>query len=359
MKILFLGFAKIKYMPYINFYLESIKNKGHDIHIVYWNRDLKEEKLPSEKYTYYVFKFFQNDNVNKFKKFFPFLKYRRFVKQILKKQKFDKIVILHTFPGVLTADILKKHYKNKYIFDYRDSTFERFYPFKRLINSIIKNSYATFTSSDGFRKFFFESPKIHTSHNLLLDSLNHREIRLAAPLEHSPLRISFWGFPRDMELNRHLIARLANDERFELHYYGRTQGKLSIQSYCEEKNVKNVFFHGEYTPEQRYDFVANTDILHNLYNDENMMLAASNKLYDGPIFYLPQLCFEGSFMGDIVSKENIGLACNPFEESFAETIIDYYNNIDRESLKSNCDNYINKILTEYHSGLEFLNSFFE
>ena len=49
MKILIIGFAKIKYMPYINFYLDNIDREKNDVHIIYWNRDLQEENLDSLK----------------------------------------------------------------------------------------------------------------------------------------------------------------------------------------------------------------------------------------------------------------------------------------------------------------------
>ena len=43
MKILIVGFAKIKYMPYLNVYLENIDRVKNDVHLVYWNRDMKQE----------------------------------------------------------------------------------------------------------------------------------------------------------------------------------------------------------------------------------------------------------------------------------------------------------------------------
>ena len=43
MKILIMGFSKIKYMPYINFYLGNIDVAANDVHLLYWNRDLMPE----------------------------------------------------------------------------------------------------------------------------------------------------------------------------------------------------------------------------------------------------------------------------------------------------------------------------
>ena len=64
MKILLMGFAKIKYMPYMNFYLDNI-SKENDIHLVYWNRDCKKEDLSAyENLTLYEFSQKQNDDVS-------------------------------------------------------------------------------------------------------------------------------------------------------------------------------------------------------------------------------------------------------------------------------------------------------
>ena len=43
MKILIIGFGKIKFMPYMNFYLDNIDKNANEVHLLYWNRDLREE----------------------------------------------------------------------------------------------------------------------------------------------------------------------------------------------------------------------------------------------------------------------------------------------------------------------------
>ena len=40
MKVLIMGFGKIKFMPYLNIYLENIDREKNDVHLLYWNRDL-------------------------------------------------------------------------------------------------------------------------------------------------------------------------------------------------------------------------------------------------------------------------------------------------------------------------------
>lgn len=351
MKVLIMGFSKVKYMPYMNFYFDNLDSSKHEIHILYWNRDLQSEDL--SKYQgciFHEFRCYQEDDVSKLSKLRSFAKYRKFAKGLLKKEKFDFIFVLHTLTGVLVADVLKKHNRGKYIFDYRDSTYESFAPYKRIVASLTRNSRATFVSSDAFRKFLPKdcAEKIYTSHNVLSDSLKHRDEKKLYGIPSDKLRIAFWGFIRHEEINKELIRRIAADSRFELHYYGREQQvALNLKAYATELNAENVFFHGEYTPEQRYEFVRRTDIIHNIYYDANMMLAMGNKYYDGLIFRISQICMPGSFMGECVERAGVGLVCDPHDADFTERVYAYYRGLDQGKFDRNCDVELEKIMEEY------------
>ena len=160
------------------------------------------------------------------------------------------------------------------------------------------------------------------------------------------IRIGFWGFIREEGLNLQLIKALAKDERFELHYYGREQDVCrSLKEYAAE-NASNVYFHGEYTPEEKIDFVKNTDLLHNIYGGNNMRLAVSNKYYDGLIFEIPQLVMKGSYMGVLVADNGTGKAVDPRDENFADTVFEYYSSINQNEFKSNCRKASDKVKSQ-------------
>lgn len=358
MKILIIGFTKIKYMPYMNFYFDNIDKAEHEVHILYWNRDLQSEDL--SKYqgcTFHEFKCYQEDDVSKFSKVTSFAKYRKFAKGELINGKFDFIFVLHSLTGVLVADVLKKHYRDKYIFDYRDSTYEGFAPFKRVVASITRNARATFVSSDAFRRFLPEdcSENIYTSHNLLLDSLEHRDEKTLCGIPSDKIRIAFWGFIRHEEINKEIIRKIAADSRFELHYYGREQQvALNLKAYAAELNAENVFFHGEYTPEQRYEFVRQTDLVHNIYFDENTMLAMGNKYYDAAIFYIPLVSMRGSFMAETAERAGIGFCVDPYDDDFLDKLFEKNANIDKEKFRASCDKELERALKEYDAGCRLI-----
>ena len=343
MKILIIGFAKIKYMPYLDLYLDNVDRGKNEVHLVYWNRDLKEENLSKvEGITLHEFSSYQEDDAAKLGKLENFRKFRDYAVSVL-KEGFDFVVVLHSLPGVLLSKELVRDYKDKYIFDYRDFTYENFLPFKSIIHTLVNNSYKTFVSSDAFRAFLPDKKNIHTTHNILWRDMVSANIKKS---ESEKIRIAFWGFIREEKTNLQIIRNLANDERFELHYYGREQEICrKLKDYAFE-NASNVYFHGEYNPEDINDFVKNTDLIHNIYGGSNMNLAVSNKYYDGLLYEIPQLVMKGSFMSVLVNNTGIGLAINPADKDFADKIFEYYKAIDRKAIESNCREALAKVKTQ-------------
>ena len=125
MKILIIGPGKMKYMPYIHFYLDNINWKAHDMHVAYWNRDEKDENLSQfEGLHLHEFKRFMVNDAPLKTKLCLFYSFRRFCVKLIKKHDFDCLIVLHSIPGVVLYDWLVKRYGGKYIFDYRDSTYE-------------------------------------------------------------------------------------------------------------------------------------------------------------------------------------------------------------------------------------------
>lgn len=350
MKILIIGFSKIKYMPYINLYLDNLNTKKNTVHIIYWNRDLNQEQV-NKKYIYHEFKCFQQDDISKISKIYNFMKFRKFALKNIKTEKYDFIICLHTFPAFLLKKVLFKKYKNNYIFDYRDYTYEDYFFFKKRIHSIVNNSYLTFVSSDNYRNYLPHNCKykIFTSHNILYNDLNSGFIKKYKK-NSKVIRIAFWGFIREEELNKIIIEKISKDERFELHYYGREQKiAQNLIQFVQSKKISNVFFHGEYSAEDKVKIVNNTDIIHNIYVNKNAMICVGNKYYDGLIFKIPQLCMENSYMAQLSEKNGVGISCNPYDENFTNIIFNYYSKINVDKFDSNCEKVLVSIKKEYNT----------
>lgn len=356
MKILIIGFAKIKYMPYLNLYLENLNAKNNEIHLVYWNRDEKQEDLTSvQNLKLHEFKSNQEDEVPKISKIKNFLKFKKYVKTILKDE-FDFVIVMQTVTAILLFDVLMtKRLKGNYIFDYRDCTYEKIKPYKYLVGKLVKSSKATFVSSPGFLKNLPESEKIKYVHNILSDDLKKSETIDLQKNYSNKIRIGFWGFLREEQVNLEIIKKISEDQRFELHYYGREQKTAcNLKDYVSKNQIKNVFFHGEYNPEEKYEFLKNTDIIHNIYCEEKMMLAMSNKYYDGIIFKVPQLVAKGSFMAGEVEKKGLGVAVNPYSESFTQNIYEYLKELNACEFECLCEKEKDHISAEMMGAIKEL-----
>lgn len=354
MRILIMGFTKLKYMPYLKFYTDVIDRTKNDIDVLVWNRDGKEDISAEEGIKLIEFNRIQQDEVAKVKKITSFFTYRRFAKKLLKTENYDFIIVLHTLPAVLIKDVLTSEYKGKYILDYRDYTFEKIPIYKQWIAQLVNCSVATFVSSNAFRKYLPSVDKIYASHNILLDSLNHRDVKQSWNAR--CVRIRYWGLIRYADTQIELIRRIGNDPRFEMHFHGREQGECKrIVEYCQENAVSNVYFHGEYIPEERYQFAAETDLIQNVQDFDSITEnAVSNKFYDGAVFYVPQICSDKSYMGKCLEKYSIGLSCNVYDDDIADKLYDYCTNIDVEEFKEKCDTFMKEILKEYESGIGFI-----
>lgn len=333
-----------------------MRKDENEIHFIYWKKDNNPDiALPDDIITH-AFNYHQDDEVPKVTKIKGFILFRKFTKMILKEGQFDLIIALTSIPCVLMKDILIKQYSNRFIFDYRDYTFEAIGFYKRIITKLVNASLVTFISSDSFRMYLPNNDRIYTTHNILLDSLNFRDVRRRTTRKNDCIRIRYWGFIRHESINKTLISKLANDKRFELHYHGREQETAkNLKRYCNENKISNIFFHGEYSPLERYNFAAETDILHNLFeNDTQMSNAVSNKYYDGLIFYIPQICNLGSSMGNKIQENCVGLACNIKDGDFADKLFEYYTTIKWDQFETNCDRELTDIRSEYQTGVDII-----
>lgn len=350
MKIAILGFTKVKYMPYMHFYLDQIDTHKHEVHVIYWQRDRQPDVSLPEGVTGHAFDRPMSDAMPLRKKLPGILGYGSFARKKLGQLQPDFLVVMHSTTAITVYPWLMGKYKNRYIFDYRDVTYEGNKLYRGAVANIVNYSALSFTSSDGFRKFLPDTPKLLTSHNLLGSLLEKRQPTAKPP--HTPIRVSFWGLLRHQKVNRAMIDRLGGDQRFELHYYGRAQGAMLEMVERSAEKYPNVFFHGEYRPGDIPELAEQTDLLHNIYDnhDRTMPVAMANKYYEGVMFQIPLLSSEGSLMGNLCKEKGIGLACDPEDADFADKLYLYYANLDRKRFSADCNREMDRILREVETG---------
>lgn len=349
MKVLLLGFGKIAYMPYMNFYLDTLREKDIQFELIYWDRDGKPDAEVSQCISKaYKLESHLEEQLPFKSKLKYFEKYRKFALDVLRNNKYDRIIVLHTTPGLTLLDYLVRKYKGRYLLDFRDVSYEYIPVYRKLVGVLSKNSKMTFVSSDAFRKFLPTEKNVFTIHNYLEDSLKHKMIRKHEERERKIIRISYWGLVRQVDVNKKIMDALGNDSRFELHYYGRMQqAGRDMEQYARGKGYSNVHFHGAYMPADRYGFAERTDIIHNIYDcGYTTGNAMGNKYYDGIIFGIPQICTRGSYMGELVEMTGVGLTVDLDSSDMAGIIWNYYGSIMWDAFETACSNELESVVEQ-------------
>jgi hypothetical protein len=346
MKVLIIGFTKIKYMPYLQFYVDIYKKANFNIDIFYWNRDNSKDINLDPSIELIPFNMMMEDEIPLYKKIYGFLQFRKRLKPILSK-KYDRVVVLHTLPGLLVLDVLISKYKKKYILDYRDFTFENNFLFKKLIHILCKNAFFTLISSPVYRKFLPKNIDLYDSFNLVYKELSCYKISNKIDFN-KKIKIAYFGFIRDYDINLKIINLIRNEDRFVLNYYGREQKTaIKLKNYVKKESINNVFFNGPFQPQEKYIILNKTDIIHNFFeNNKTMVSAISNRFYDSIFSHKVQLVNDGSYMGLILKKNGLGFV-QKLNQNYFENLYNFLHSTINKDLYLSFNIEKNEIIKKY------------
>ena len=294
--IAIIGFCDLCYMQYLYKYTTILDAHEIKYEVIYWNRDSAVSNI-SFRGTPVPF-YYGIDTYQSFgKKIVSFFRYARYIRNIVKKRKYKKLIILTTQTAIVMWDILLFRYNGKYIYDYRDITKEKKSRlFSKMVQLLLKQSCYSMVSSMGFltELNITERKNIVMSHNRQF-ACCHSGYKTNIH-QKEPIQIVYWGIVRQVEHNKKLCDLFGNDPRFVVWYHGNGFYK-ELMAYCDEKGYKNIKFTGKYSPDKIESFVKNTDIIHGIYeNDTEQKPALPVKLYDAVYYRIPMLVNAGSYL---------------------------------------------------------------
>lgn len=164
MKVGLIGFSIRNYIPYIEYYEDVFKNNDIKYECIFWDRftNRNTEKNNNE-YTVHIT---CEPGINKIRKLIPMYKFKKEIERIIEEEQYTHLVILTTVPGVLISKSLLRNFRNKFILDIRDYSYEKYGWYRKIVGELIINSYFTAISSNGFKTFLPKSNKIITCHNI-------------------------------------------------------------------------------------------------------------------------------------------------------------------------------------------------
>jgi len=310
--------------PFLHRYEEVIKQIFDDYDLIYWNRALIDEESIGNQIRLNL-----QDKVNsgKWIKIIKYIKFGRFVKKNLMRNKYEKIIVLGSYAGIMyqLSRILEKYYKNCYWLDIRDYTFENFRFYYNGMGKVIRSSYATAISSKGYKKFLPNYNYV-IAHNIDYKNIENAKKSKLDPVKFERIRISFIGLVRYYEENIKLLEALRNDDRYVINYFGMNSDFL--KDYCIKNNIANVNFHGRFDPSKTAYFYTETDIINNIYGNEDIALttALSNKLYYSVFLNIPILVSPNTYMEEIATENGIGYTVDWNADHLGDDLYEWFQN---------------------------------
>lgn len=344
MKALFILSDNVYLTPYLNFYTSILKNANVNYDVVFWDKNLNENKTESNFYR------FTYSSKTKLSKVFGYIKFRKFILNLLSSDEYDFVIPLHSVIYILIYRTLINKYSKRFIFDVRDYSFEKYSFFRNIQKKVVNNSAINIISSDGFKNFLPDAEYFVTHNFSLSDYDDFKQYSNPTDI----VNISYIGLIRFMDQNKKIIDYFKNDKRFHLNFIGTNAEQLS--EYCVANNVSNVSLIGTFDSDKTLDFYRKSDMVMNLYGNNNPLLdyALSNKLYFSAALYKPILVCENTYMETITVDNNLGFVVKFDGLDELDRLYSYITNLDREAYIKSCNEFITNVIEEQNSLTEKL-----
>jgi len=222
-------------------YIDSLEKNCVKYKVLLWNRTGERKQYPLH---YIVYNRELDLYVPKWKKIPAFVGFSKFLYKELLNQRFDRLIMLTTLPTVISAPLLLAKYKKKYIYDFRDMSFEKCIPFRILVDKLVKHSYFTSVSSPGYMTVIKGDTII--SHNFRYSDLDNG-LNKMKPFKEK-ITLLHIGITRGEEYNKRLADIFGNDNRFEVKIIGTGNDTKPFVEYI--KKFRNITVKGTYNNEE-------------------------------------------------------------------------------------------------------------
>ncbi len=320
MKIGLVLASNIYLSPHMKYYTDILDKLDIDYDVICWNRVENDETFgysSIEKFEYTI------ENKGPLDKIKGYYKYNSFIKEKLKNNSYDYVIVFTLQLAVMLSSILVNLYRNKYLIDIRDYT--SFVKFKRATSKVIKNSRLNVVSSKGYLTWLPEN-KYVISHNCRICDLKlHKKFESNNhAIDLNNIKIATIGNIRDYKANIEVIDSIKNDGRFKLHYVGKGTCEDQLKEYCNVNNISNIEFKGYYAKKDEINIYSGYDIINNYTGkDINGLTLMSNRFYNSLITNKPMIFLENSFMCNYGMENNIGIIMK--QNTLKEDVLNFFN----------------------------------
>jgi len=336
--------------PHIQIYVDLLRKIGVEPDIIYWDSD-----APAEEFNFPMKRDYNGSSLSRL---MPYVKYAGFVKKVVKRHQYDKLIVNSPAVGLFIPFFLKSNYKGKYIFDYRDLSIEQIPLFKPLMKMVLQNAYANVISSPAFSGYLPKGFDYIISHNFNIELAREAlGSRIEKPQD-DKLKILTIGSIRK-DANFEVLDSVGNAPDIELAFIGKSGNGSAelLEAHAKEKGYRNIVFKGLYRKEEEGDIYKQFNFVNIFYpRIPSHITALSNRFYNSLIFRRPMIVTKGGIQGNLVEKYGVGLAIDNCE-GLPERLRLYYSNLDFDAYQERCDNLLKEIIKDYEKFSECVQSF--
>ena len=354
MKCCIIGNKNLSQMTLMSLYTDYFDKNYIKYDVIYADRYNVNENCNAE--SVYRFEFNQKQTNNYLLRYIEYkileCKFRYFITSIIKKEKYDFLVIWREETAVLLKDFLKKHYKQRYSVNIRDLMNGK--RFNKELGETVKYSAFNTVSSDGFIPYLPKSEYlfVHSMNENIVNQLRRNKMKNLD----KKIVITCIGTFRNDAYCFGLVRAFNNDKRFVLQFIGR--GSERMGKYAKEHNFDNVQCVGAFKPEETASLLMNTDILNCAYGVENS--AETTKLpirfYYAVYLGIPILATCDTWMMKTADELHMAISVpSIFDDNtcIADYVYKKYCEIDSNIMNEKIDAYKKKI-EESHIAFENL-----
>ncbi len=336
--------------PHIQIYVDLLRKLGVEPDIIYWDSD-----APAEEFNFPMKRDYNGSSLSRF---LPYVKYAGFLKRVVKRHQYDKLIVNSPAVGLFIPFFLKRKYKGKYIFDYRDLSIEQIPLLRPFMKMVLKNAYANVLSSPAFSNYLPQGFEFVISHNFNID-LARKALgsRIEKPQDNILKILTIGSIRKDA--NFEVLDSVGNAPGIELAFVGKSGNGSAelLEAHSKEKGYKNILFKGLYRKEEEGDIYKQFNFVNIFYpRIPSHITALSNRFYNSLIYRRPMIVTKGGIQGNLVEEYGVGLAIDNCED-LPQKLKYYYDNLDFEAYQERCDNLLKVIIKDYEIFAECVKSF--
>lgn len=310
--------ANLYFAPYVKIYTTILDELQVNYDLIYFDKKGLNEPAAHQ------FSLPMDATASQWKRLVSYLRYLCFLRKTIKREAYDKLIVFGPQIGIFLYGFLKKHYRNKFILDYRDLSIEQ--RFMKRYESLLKISSFNVISSPGFKRCLPKNYNYILSHNFdikiltqaLLDN-PQKPVELLCP--NQQISVLTIGGIRDYEQNAAVMMSLANNPSFRVAFVGRGEenADVKLRELAEKNHVTNVHFQGYYEKTDEPRIIKESTFLNIFYPRKlSHDTALSNRFYNSLIFRKPMITTADTIQGDYAAKYGVGIAIKDTENLSGE-----------------------------------------